>query len=73
LIKRTKVGNKLRYKKNDIIFNGKGKLLGVVVKTDKHGGGNTTNRYEIETPDGTKIPLEEHNILESGWHKEKNK
>ncbi len=65
------MGNKLKYKKGDIVFNAKGKYLGKIVKVKKYGQTDKTNKYEVETEDGTKIPLNEHNIIESDWHKEK--
>lgn len=67
------MGDKLKYKKGDIVFNGKGKLLGTIVKADKYGDTNKYNKYEVEKPDGTRLPLDEHQIIESEWHKNKNK
>ena len=65
------MGDKLKYKKGDVVFNGKGKLLGIIVKADKDGITNKTNKYEVETEDGTKLPLDEFQIIETDWHKEK--
>ncbi len=63
------MGNKLKYKKGDVIFNGKGKHLGIIAKVEKYGQTDKTNKYEVEKPDGTRLPLEEHQIIESSWHK----
>ncbi len=67
------MGNKLKYKKGDIVYDGRGKYLGFIVKADKEPGeGNKYNKYAVETEDGTQIPLDEHQIVETSWHKEKN-
>ena len=66
------MGSKLKYKKGDVIVNGKGKHLGIIVKVEKYGQTDKTNKYEIEKSDGTRLALDEHQIIESSWHK-KNK
>lgn len=63
------MGNKLKYKKGDVIVNGRGEHLGIVVKVKKHGQTDKTNKYELKKPDGTRLALDEHQIIETSWHK----
>ncbi len=66
------MGNNLKYEIGAIIYNGKGKYLGVIVDANNSPGIlNTTNRYELELTDGTRLPLDEHQIRETKWHKDK--
>ena len=64
------MGNKLKYKKDDILVNGKGKLYGTIVKAEKSEDvSNKTNRYDVELLDGTLVPLLEQNLIETEHHK----
>ena len=66
------MGDKLKYKKGDVLVNGKGKLYGTIVKVEKSEDiSNKTNKYDIELLDGTLVPLLEHNVIETDHHKEK--
>ena len=66
------MGDKLKYKKGDVLVNGKGKLYGTIIKAEKSEDiSNKTNKYDIELLDGTLVPLLEHNVIETDHHKEK--
>ena len=66
------MGDKLKYKKGDVLVNGKGKRYGTIIKAEKSEDiSNKTNKYDIELLDGTLVPLLEHNVIETDHHKEK--
>ncbi len=62
-----------KYKAGDVIFNGKGKILGTIIETvDTLGEIDAYNRYTLVDENGDQINLTEHQIVESKWHEEKN-
>ena len=68
------MGDKLKYKKGDIIYNVLNKPYGTIVKAEKSQDvEDTTNKYDIELLDGTLVPVLEHNIYSTPYYDEKVK
>ena len=66
------MGDKLKYKKGDRLANGRGKILGKIVKAEKsQDTDNKTNKYDVEKLDGTIVSVIEHQIIETKEHKDK--
>ncbi len=68
------MGDILKYKNGNIVYNSRGRYLGIITKAEKIPGmPNKNNRYELELLSGTKLLLDEHQIIETEYHKNNNK
>lgn len=64
------MGDKLKYKKGDIIFDVRSRPYGTIVKAEKSiDVENNTNKYDLELLDGSVIPITEYNIIETEYFK----